>query len=617
MRNNIYRLLSVILTLTLLLGLAPSAATVTTSAASDSDAAEHIIYYCDFSTNPFNDGWSTYDWDADGYAWDYHTDDEGHFYKYKKGALRSASWVWGTGAVTPDNVVYSPYIDIPSTGVTVLRFWARGTHNEDFMEKFAIGYKIDDGNNVIEMFEGEVYLTGNAWREYTVDISAYGNGELKGKRLCIIIRHYDCTDQFYLAVDDFRVTNAGAPVSVYSFDFESNPFENGWREADIDKDGNTWIYNEDVGDDDVYPRSFSGRGAVYSESYSGGPLTPNNRLWSPYFTVPSDGYTVVSFMARGSHRTDFAENFCIAYSELLGDAVPTALDEDRVTGLGWTNHGVIIPNHLNGRRIRICIIHYKCTDQNRLYLDDFNVDWYPATGSVYSFNFESATVFNGWSTVDADNDGNAWLYQNDRFDEYTYVDYGVQDNLSHSGSGAMFSASWWDGNPLQPFNLLAAPPIYIPDSGTTTLSVWARAHDQYNSKEKFTIVATNGEITNTQDFIATAEWKEYTIDVSEAAGRMVQFVIIHYDCTDQLRLYIDDFSIKNTKTSVMKGDLDKDGEISVGDALIALRIAAKLVGMNPEDLLIGDVDGDNEITVGDSLKILRVAAKLEDRSSLG
>ena len=68
--------------------------------------------------------------------------------------------------------------------------------------------------------------------------------------------------------------------------------------------------------------------------------------------------------------------------------------------------------------------------------------------------------------------------------------------------------------------------------------------------------------------------------------------------------------------SVMKGDLDKDGEISVGDALIALRIAAKLIGMTPEDLLIGDVDGDNELTVGDSLKILRVAAKLAEPGSL-
>ena len=69
-------------------------------------------------------------------------------------------------------------------------------------------------------------------------------------------------------------------------------------------------------------------------------------------------------------------------------------------------------------------------------------------------------------------------------------------------------------------------------------------------------------------------------------------------------------------SAVMKGDLDNDGEISVGDALIALRIAARLMVADMEDILIGDVDGDSTISVGDALKILRVAAKLEPQSTL-
>ena len=62
----------------------------------------------------------------------------------------------------------------------------------------------------------------------------------------------------------------------------------------------------------------------------------------------------------------------------------------------------------------------------------------------------------------------------------------------------------------------------------------------------------------------------------------------------------------------IKGDMDGDGEITVADALRALRIAAKLVQPTDEDMLIGDIDGDGEITVADALKILRVAAKLVD-----
>ena len=73
----------------------------------------------------------------------------------------------------------------------------------------------------------------------------------------------------------------------------------------------------------------------------------------------------------------------------------------------------------------------------------------------------------------------------------------------------------------------------------------------------------------------------------------------------------------NGGPAVRKGDLDEDGEITVGDALKALRIAAKLVAATDKDMLIGNVDGDDEITVGDALKILRVAAKLVDESELG
>ena len=63
---------------------------------------------------------------------------------------------------------------------------------------------------------------------------------------------------------------------------------------------------------------------------------------------------------------------------------------------------------------------------------------------------------------------------------------------------------------------------------------------------------------------------------------------------------------------LMKGDFDFDGEITVADALAALRIAAKLAAETPESILIGDVDGDGHVTVADALAILRVAAKLTE-----
>ncbi len=70
-------------------------------------------------------------------------------------------------------------------------------------------------------------------------------------------------------------------------------------------------------------------------------------------------------------------------------------------------------------------------------------------------------------------------------------------------------------------------------------------------------------------------------------------------------------------SGAMPGDIDGDGEISVNDALMALRVAAKLAAFADEaQFRLADVDRDGEITVADALMILRVAAKLADPSTL-
>ena len=77
------------------------------------------------------------------------------------------------------------------------------------------------------------------------------------------------------------------------------------------------------------------------------------------------------------------------------------------------------------------------------------------------------------------------------------------------------------------------------------------------------------------------------------------------------------FTIKEKAPEVNKGDYDNDGEITVTDALAALRIAAKLVPETEKDIAICDTDNDGHVTVTDALAILRVAAKLAPPESIG
>ena len=64
----------------------------------------------------------------------------------------------------------------------------------------------------------------------------------------------------------------------------------------------------------------------------------------------------------------------------------------------------------------------------------------------------------------------------------------------------------------------------------------------------------------------------------------------------------------------LEGDMDGDGEITVSDALRALRIAAGLdvatATKGTRSAILGDVDGDGAVTVADALAILRKAAGL-------
>ncbi|MBO4934754.1 MAG: metallophosphoesterase [Clostridia bacterium] len=133
--------------------------------------------------------------------------------------------------------------------------------------------------------------------------------------------------------------------------------------------------------------------------------------------------------------------------------------------------------------------------------------------------------------------------------------------------------------------------------GTEYVFPTASAYDENDGDLPVSVTLANAEGTVTLDGL------NYTF---EEAGDYV----LTYSATDSDGHTTTETFAITVQLGVMKGDMDGDGEISVSDALIALRIAAKLAEETPEAVAIGDADGDGEITVSDALRILRVAAKL-------
>ena len=64
-------------------------------------------------------------------------------------------------------------------------------------------------------------------------------------------------------------------------------------------------------------------------------------------------------------------------------------------------------------------------------------------------------------------------------------------------------------------------------------------------------------------------------------------------------------------TTPVKGDADGDGEVTVSDALLTLRAAARLFAPPEKVAAAVDLDGDGELTVADALAVLRIAVGLK------
>lgn len=151
------------------------------------------------------DTWTTIDADGDGYNWTVYatasqnpTDANGNPIVLGTAAATSASYDNATRTkLTPDNWLVTPLIDLGGT----LSVWLRGQIPDQAAEHFAI-YVSTTGNSAEDFtteLVPETVATG-VFQEYTADLSAYAS-----QRGYIAIRHFNCTDQFQLNVDNFGV----------------------------------------------------------------------------------------------------------------------------------------------------------------------------------------------------------------------------------------------------------------------------------------------------------------------------------------------------------------------------------------------------------------------------
>ena len=161
-------------------------------------------------------GWTTIDADGDGFNWAINTQDltyrsyhqaTGLGHEGSTDMVISGSYCSNSNSdfsscpLTPDNYLVSPSIALGG----IISFWAKGMDPAECAEKFGIAVSTSGNTNAANFtMVGETKTATAEWTLYSFDLSAY-----EGQNGYVAIRHFNCTDQDLLCVDDIEITAPG------------------------------------------------------------------------------------------------------------------------------------------------------------------------------------------------------------------------------------------------------------------------------------------------------------------------------------------------------------------------------------------------------------------------
>jgi hypothetical protein len=190
-------------------------------------------------------GWISVDNDADGYNWD------GDWTYTPHGGAEtaaSASYINGIGALTPDNWLITPEIDLSDYAAAELTYWVAAqdpAYAADHIEVWVS----TTGTTVPGDFTDEVdsYTESTAtWKQRTVDLNAYA-----GETIYLAFRHTDSYDMYWIKIDDIAVTGLGGQPGGDIYiqpgvqDIEALVSNSGvFDETDVDNTAKLYQFNE-------------------------------------------------------------------------------------------------------------------------------------------------------------------------------------------------------------------------------------------------------------------------------------------------------------------------------------------------------------------------------------
>lgn len=158
---------------------------------------------------PFSEGfestigcWSQFDKDGDTYQWDVSTGITTHS---GTGVITSSSYDNTAGALTPENWLVSPNIDLSTaigSGALTLKYYVVAVDQAWPSEHYKVVVSTTGAASTANFTDilVEETITAGAYFEKIVNLDAYA-----GQTINIAFVHFNCTDMFAIAIDDVSV----------------------------------------------------------------------------------------------------------------------------------------------------------------------------------------------------------------------------------------------------------------------------------------------------------------------------------------------------------------------------------------------------------------------------
>lgn len=157
------------------------------------------IYSQDFNTPGLN-GWIGTDIDGDGKQWS-NVNASSLDPNFGPGSLVSRSYV-NNQALTPNNLITSPLIDLSTATANTVLSYDLLTVSNDPAEKYSVYVTTSNASGTITASTPvytETVATGG-FQNRVINLTPF-----IGQQVYVSFRHYDCTDHYYIIVDNIKV----------------------------------------------------------------------------------------------------------------------------------------------------------------------------------------------------------------------------------------------------------------------------------------------------------------------------------------------------------------------------------------------------------------------------